>query len=372
MLTRESNMGAVLKLKPRSAVYKSEYFSQVVSTKEGALVITMPNDRGRLIPLPVGTLLEVWFVNGEAAPFQAEIIGRSFGGNRTITITAPGAISRGGRAEINDQSGKVLAITSGKGGVGKSTLAVNIGLALQGLGKRCCLIDVDLGTANIDVLMRLQPVFNINHLVQGEREIEEVLVRGPSGILLVPGGSGLEDVANMRERQFSRLISAFNKLESFADYLILDTGAGVSKNVINFLLAADEILLVTTPDPHAIMDAYSLIKVLSNYEVQSGIKLIVNKAEKEDDAHRVWDTVSSVSRKFLGLPVELLGMLPDSKAVSSSVRRQSPFYLEGKRGPAENVLKMAEMLSGVSGRQNEKGLSSFIQKLKEVMMDSIK
>ncbi|MDO9533829.1 MAG: AAA family ATPase [Bacillota bacterium] len=356
-----------MKIKPRSELYRGEFTTTVLDQKEKTWVIGMPEVKGKFIPLPVGTVVEVSFLDGNKPSFQSEIVGRSFIGGRNLTITAPLSISRGGRNGKNKSVGRVIAFSSGKGGVGKSTITINVALALQSLGKRCCIIDVDLGTANVDVLLQLKTPYNLYDLISGEKEIEDIIVTGPQGLLLVPGGSGLDELANLKEWQFSRLISAFNKLEEAVDYLLLDTGAGVSRNVTNFLMAADEIVLIAVPEPHAIMDVYSLIKVLTRYEIKSRIKLIVNKVEEEEEAYNVWNTISSVSREFLDLPVEYLGLIPYSDTIALSVKKQEPFLLYNPKHPAaKNFLRITELLTGEESKKEETGFLPFINKLKRI------
>lgn len=359
--------GTVLKIKSRSELYRGEFTTTVLGQGEKTWVISMPEVKGKFIPLPVGTIVEVNFLDGKRPSFQSEIIGRSFGGGRNLTITAPSAISRGGRNGKNKGVGRVIAFSSGKGGAGKSTITINVALALQALGKRSCIIDVDLGTANVDLLLQLKTLYNLYDLISGEKEIEDIIVTGPQGLLLVPGGSGLDELANLKEWQFSRLISAFNKLEEAADYLLLDTGAGVSRNVTNFLMAADEIVLIAVPEPHAIMDVYSLIKVLTRYEIKGSIKLIVNKVEKEEEAYHVWNTISSVSREFLNLPVEYLGLIPYSDTIALSVKKQEPFLLYNRKHPAaKNIFRITELLTGEISKREETGFLTFITKLKRI------
>lgn len=364
----EKGESAVLKIIPRSSLYRGEYITRVISRGEKSWVIAMPEERGRFIPLPVGTVVEVSFINVPGASFQSEIIARSFKEGRTLTIASPDAISRGGREKNPAGLARVIAISSGKGGAGKSTVTINLALAMLSLGKKTCIVDADLGTANVDFLLQVKAPYNLSHLLNGQKEIEEIIVYGPQGLMLVPGGSGLVELANLKDWQFSRLISAFNKLDAYVDYLLLDTGSGVSRNVTNFLLAADEIVLVTTPDPHAIMDVYSLIKVLASYEVQSAIKLIVNKAEKEQEAYHIWNTVSTASRHFLNLSVEFLGIIPRCEAIALSVRKQEPFFLHHRKHyAAEKILKISKLLIGSTSVGNKKEGVSFIHKLKKTI-----
>ncbi len=204
-----------------STLYKNSFPTRILSRDEKSWVVSMPEHQRRFIPLPVGTIVDIEFVEDAGTSFRSEVIGRSFSGGRTLTLTAPTSISRAGRKSKAAPS-RVIAFSSGKGGVGKSTILINVSLALQSLGKKCCIIDADLGTADIDTLLNVEAPFNLYHLVEGEKDIEQIIVEGPQGLLLVPGGSGLEKLANLREWQFSRLISEFNKLEDMADYILID------------------------------------------------------------------------------------------------------------------------------------------------------
>jgi len=320
--------GVPLKLTTDNPLYRGNYDSKVVAVEDKQLVITAPMQGGKLTLLPVGAILRVFPAGADSSySFQSEILARTFQPERTITITPPHAISRGGRtpAEQEKNTARVIAITSGKGGVGKTTFSINLGIALSRLGNRVCLIDVDLGTANVEFVLNLNAPFNIAHLISGEKSLGEIVVKGPEGLLILPGASGLEKLANLSEWQFTRLVNSFNELDRQSDIVILDTGAGISTNVTNFLMAADEIVVVTTPDPHAVLDAYALIKTIAGHKDRLKIKLVVNRVEKPAEETRVKLNLLNTCQAHLDQPLEYLGAIPESKYVGQSMREMYPF-----------------------------------------------
>ena len=279
----------------------------------------------------------------------------------------PGHIQR----NLSKPGSRVIAVTSGKGGVGKTTISINMSLALARLGNKVCLIDVDLGTANVDFLLNLKAEYNIAHLITGDREMEEILVEGPEGLLVLPGSSGLEQLANLSEWQFSRLVNSFNQLDQLCDIVVLDTGAGISANVTNFLLAADEVILVTTPDPHALLDAYALIKTIHSMRGRFAVRLIVNRVEKQGDEARVKLNLLNTCQAHLHQPIEYLGLLPESRIISNSVRTLRPFVLEYPETERANaaLMRIAHRIEGSPPpeiAQGESGLSRFISQLQKL------
>ncbi len=370
--------GLPLKLITDNPLYKGSLDSKVIRVENTKLIISSPTREGSLTLLPVGTILKV-YPSGASLDyaFQSEIIDRSFQPERTLTITMPHTISRSGRSETSGTATRVIAITSGKGGVGKTTVSINLSLLLQKLGYRVCLIDVDLGTANVEFLLNLNASYHIGHLINGEKKLSEVLVEAPSELLILPGASGLENIANLTDWQFTRLVNSFNELDSLCDLVILDTGAGISANVTNFLMAADEILLVTTPDPHAVLDAYVLIKAVSKFKERLKIKLLINRVESIADETRVKQNLLSTCEAHLRQPLEYLGTLPDSRLIASSVREMYPFILSYPESiEAITLESIAKRLSGARDEKDsdhdkeQKGLKRFIGELQKLFAAS--
>lgn len=372
--------GLPLKLTTENPLYRGTLDSNVISVGEETAIITAPLQDGKLTLLPVGTILQVRPAGStEGIGFQSEILSRTFQPQRTLTITMPHTISRSGRTTTGKPATtRVIAVTSGKGGVGKTTVSINLSLLLCRMGYRVCLIDVDMGTANVEFLLKLNASYNISHLLSGEREMEDILVEGPEGLLILPGASGLENLANLSEWQFTRLVNSFNKLEKICDMVILDTGAGIASNVTNFLMAADEIMLVTTPDPHAVLDAYALIKTISRFRGKLNIKLLVNRITKPGDEARVKLNLLNTCRTYLDQPLEFLGTLPESQLVARSIREMAPFilyYPESEEAAALHAI--AHRLSGTTASSaaaeeegEEKGLRRFIGELQKLFTAS--
>ncbi len=375
--------GLPLKLTTNNPLYRGTLDSKVIAVEDKKLVIATPLQEGRLTLLPVGEILQVRPAGStEQIGFQAEILARTFQPERTLTITSPHAISRSGRSSAASPadkapSARVIAVTSGKGGVGKTTMSINLSLVLARMGHRVCLIDVDLGTANVEFLLNLKAPYNIAHLLAGEREMSEILIEGPEGLLILPGSSGLEKLANLSDWQFTRLVNSFNILDQKCDLVILDTGAGISANVTNFLMAADEVLLITTPDPHAVLDAYALIKTISRLRDKLQIKLVVNRVEKPGDEARVKLNLLNTCQAHLNQPLEYLGPIPESKAVSRSIREMTPFILHYPESEAANaLLKIAYHLvgtaepEGTAAAEEQRGLRRFIGELQKLFSAS--
>ncbi|MDK2822091.1 MAG: flagellar biosynthesis protein FlhG [Clostridia bacterium] len=232
---------------------------------------------------------------------------------------------------------KVITIASGKGGVGKTNFTLNLGLALAELGQRVLILDADLGLANIDVILGISPRFNLFHVINGEKELSEIIIEGPNGIKIIPGGSGIYELADLKEWQLERFLIKLSALESESDYLLIDTGAGISKNVLNFTLAADEIFIVTTPEPTSLTDAYGLIKTLNKHKFIGNIKIIVNKAVSYEEGEIAAKKLKIVVNKFLiNCKLEIMGCILDDKVVQDSVKKQQPFILNYPTSKAAN------------------------------------
>jgi len=225
------------------------------------------------------------------------------------------------------QRARVIAVTSGKGGVGKSMVSSNLAIALARYRKRVLIVDADFGLANIDVMMNVYSRYNLSHVVAGKADITECVVDGPGGIRLISGGSGLTGMANLTARQRALLLEQLKKLEETVDVIIIDTGAGISHTVLSMVLAADEAIVVTTPEPTAITDAYAMIKVVAGRKPEARLKLLVNMAADKAEAERIGEKMCAVSRQFLNVYVERIGYVPADPQVSRSIREKKPFVL---------------------------------------------
>ncbi len=258
------------------------------------------------------------------------------------------------------RSATTIAITSGKGGVGKSNIAVNLSICLAARGLRTTLVDADMGLANADLLMNLQPRYTLSHVLAGVRSLEEITAKGPGGIRFIPGASGVHELADLSEFERQNLIAQFQKLETSADMLILDCGAGISRNVISFALAADRVLVVTTPEPTALTDAYATIKALHGEGCRARMCLFVNLANSRADAAATYERIAGVARRFLNYSVADHGYMLHDSAVELAVQARCPFVIRypGSNASASIAAMAGEIARMFKGPQRRSGFFS--------------
>ena len=265
---------------------------------------------------------------------------------------------------------KVFTVTSGKGGVGKTNISINLAIALCEMGYRVAVIDADFGLANVEVLFGAIPKYTLLDVIHNEKTISEVLCEGPRGISFISGGSGVEEIIRLGSDQIASLVANLSVIDNDFDIIIIDTGAGISETVIGMALAADEVLLVTTPEPTAITDAYALIKALFQRDRDRVIRVIVNRAESEKEATEIMAKLSQVSEKFLDLELLKLGYIPNDAVVIRSVKRQMPFIVGfPNSASSRNTQQIARTLMNCEQYQETKsgkGLSGFISKISRV------
>jgi flagellar biosynthesis protein FlhG len=228
----------------------------------------------------------------------------------------------------------VIAVTSGKGGVGKSNVAVNLAISFASAAKNVVLLDADLGLANADVLCNLELPFNLSHVIARKKALKDVMVKGPGGFRLIGGASGLARMADLTDLDRQRIVNSMGQLEQEADIILVDTGAGISPNVLSFTRAADHVLVVTTPEPTAITDAYAVIKVISRDSETRQVSLLVNQVRSLSEARIVHDRIARVARQFLGIKVQDAGYVQHDEAVPRAVRNRTPFVLSSPNSPA--------------------------------------
>lgn len=233
------------------------------------------------------------------------------------------------RQIVNGNSRKrarVITITSGKGGVGKSNITLNLALALKELNKKVVILDADLGLANIDVLLGISTKMNLSHVIHDKKTIWEVLHKSEYGVDIVAGGSGINDLMNLGDDDLVYFLEQITTLNEYADYIIIDTGAGLSKESSRFIMSADEVLLVTTPEPTAITDAYAVVKMVNNIRHNIKYKLIVNRVNNKKEGVVTANKLELVSKRFLNIDLPMLGYIIDDKNVQKAVKKQLPFY----------------------------------------------
>ncbi|RII30013.1 MAG: flagellar synthesis regulator FleN [Geobacter sp.] len=217
---------------------------------------------------------------------------------------------------------RVLSVTSGKGGVGKSNVVSNLAIAMSTLGKKVLVIDADLGLGNLDVLLGLSPVYNLNHVLNGEKGIADILIDGPAGIKIIPAGSGIQEFTSLGQHEKLKLLDELDMLEEQFDIMIIDTEAGISENVTYFTVAAQEIIVVVTPEPTSITDVYALIKLLATRYSEHHFKVLVNMAKDSEDALEVFRKLANVAGRFLDISLDYLGCVVKDEKVVEAVKRQ--------------------------------------------------
>lgn len=222
---------------------------------------------------------------------------------------------------------KVIAVTSGKGGVGKTNISLNLAIALAETGKRVLLIDADVGMANVDVLIGERPRYTMHDFMREDIDPKDVLQHGPSGIRYISGGSGLEHLQDFEHTSRARLAQKLTACGEGADYIIVDTGAGISDSVMDFVLFADEVLLVTTPEPTSITDAYAMIKAYSMYAENKNLQVIVNRVYDDSESRDVLNKLKHTAGRFLGIDVGCLGWVYEDSHIRKAVRMQKPLLI---------------------------------------------
>ncbi len=258
---------------------------------------------------------------------------------------------------------KVITVTSGKGGVGKTSLTVNLALQLSMRGLKVVILDVDFGLANVDVLFGIVSKYTLLDVIKGDKSILEVLTNGPDNIKFLSGGSGVEELVSLDRKKLRKFVSNINILDKLFDVILIDTGAGLSRNVMNFILAADEVVLVTTTEPTAITDAYALVKMVSRRDQKKNINILVNKADNIREAENVANKLCQVSEKFLSLKLNKLGYILYDENVTKSVKLQRPLSLYNPKCQASrSISEIAEKLTTGSEKEVQ-GVKGFMSKL---------
>jgi flagellar biosynthesis protein FlhG len=219
-------------------------------------------------------------------------------------------------------SSRVMAITSGKGGVGKTNVVAGLAMSLAELGQRVVVLDADFGLANIDILLGLSPTHTLEHVLRGEKLLEEILVDGPKGIKVIPASSGIQELTRLDAASELRLIQGLQRVAEGQDWLLIDTAAGIHDSVIKLLMAAQEVLLVTTPEPTSLVDAYAMVKVVHLRDPKKPLWLLVNNAQSETEAEETIEQLQAATQRFLGRELQVLGLVPSDPFLLQAVRQQ--------------------------------------------------
>ncbi len=263
---------------------------------------------------------------------------------------------------------RVMSVSSGKGGVGKSNVVINLSVAFDRLGLRTLIMDADLGLANIDVLLGLTPKYNMSHVLSGQKRLDEVLVDGPGRVKIMPASSGVQELTRLTDEQKLLFLELLDELETDIDILLIDTGAGISDTVLYFNLAAHERIIVVTPEPTSLTDAYALIKVLYSKHGERTFRILVNSAANEATGKSIFAKLSKVADHFLdGLSLDYLGTIPHDTSVTRSVMQQRPLLEAFPEAPASKAFtNIAEIVRNDRPNANQGSIQFFWKRLLNV------
>ena len=253
----------------------------------------------------------------------------------------------------------VLSVASGKGGVGKTSVAVNLAIVLSRLGARVLVVDADFGLANVDVMLGATSKYDVSHFLRGEKSIHEIIQKGQEGVLFISGGSGLYDLLNIHEEQLSELLDNIVRLDAPVDYIIIDTGAGINENIIRMILASSETIVVTTPEPTSILDVYALVKTIVKRDNAHPIHVLINKCENKKEAQRVQEGFIEVVGRHLGKNINPLGLITYNPEVPLSIKRQVPITVTNPGGAtAKEIEKIARLVLDLPGGKKSNNILS--------------
>lgn len=282
-------------------------------------------------------------------------------------------VSKGESGAVDGQAQKqtrIVSITSGKGGVGKTTIAVNLALAARRRGISTILFDADLGLGNIDVALGIYPPYNLMHVIRGEKNIDEIIFKGPGDLNVIAAGSGWTELANLPRQQLQGVISSLARLGDRAELIIFDTGAGLSRNVLSFLFASEEVIVVTTPEPTSITDAYAVIKQLGKQR-NKRINIVVNRVDNEAAATAVYHKLADTAGRFLGIRPRMAGWLPEDVFAARAIMNQQSVLLAFPKSRLSLALEqLAQSLFGgrpVPVEQEADGLRLFFHRLARLL-----
>ena len=254
---------------------------------------------------------------------------------------------------------RVITVTSGKGGVGKSNTAINLAIQFRKIGQRVIILDADFGLANIEIMFGAVPKHNLCDLIYQGKNIKEIITWGPMEVGFISGGSGIAGMSNLSRDYLNYIVQNLVQLDEMADTIIIDTGAGISDAVLEFLVASGEILLVTTPEPTSITDSYSLLKALNRHPRYSGettsVKVIANKVADEEEAKALFAKLEAVVVRYLRVPVTYLGMIPQDQLLARAVMQQMPVSLENPR--ARSTLAYEELAAKLMNKELNRNLT---------------
>ncbi|EIC29514.1 MinD/ParA family protein [Methylomicrobium album] len=260
---------------------------------------------------------------------------------------------------------KVIAVASGKGGVGKTNVSVNVAVALAKKGRRVALLDADMGLANVDILLGIYPKFNLAHVLSGEKSMSEIMMEGPLGLKVIPGASGIQKMSELTTMEQAALIRAFSEIDQEMDVLIVDTAAGISASVVNFVRACQEVMVVICDEPTSLTDAYAFIKLLNRDYTVSDFNVIANMVQTGEQGRKLFQKLCKVTDAYLDVNLQFIGSIPYDLTLRKSVQQQSPVVLEYPKSDISlAITEIAEKIDALPVKYQAGGyLEFFIERM---------
>lgn len=268
---------------------------------------------------------------------------------------------------ILENRAKVIAVSSGKGGVGKTNFALNFSISLRRLGYEVVVIDADIGLSNIEILAGINVNHTISDIIFSDKDIFEIMTDGPEGIKIISGGSGLKELKLLKDDNFPKLIQEIEKLQTLTDYIIIDTGAGISNSVTDFIMTANDVIVICTPDPTSLMDSYTLIKSIIYTGFTGKINVVCNQVNNRNEGKEIFDKLYNAANNFLRVQINYLGYIEKNDLVNLAVRNQIPFIISHPNNPISkkiNIMAMGYLGNEFSKVTNDK--TSFAKKILDV------
>lgn len=263
---------------------------------------------------------------------------------------------------------RVITVTSGKGGVGKTNFTVNLALGLANLGQKVLIVDADLGMGNVDIVLGCSAPYHILHLLEGGFSLADIISEGPCGVKFMSGGSGIYGLANLNDVQLAKIINQLSLLDDLVDIILIDTGAGIHKSVMNFVAAADEVVIVTTPEPTSITDAYAMVKTYTSYSQNAVVHLVVNRISEIDEGNLTAEKLIKASQKFLSVSINNLGFIYEDHNLVKAVKKQMPLLLAfPDTASARCINQIAACLLYGSKIEHKKGIRGVFNRFLELI-----
>ncbi|MCD5413644.1 MAG: MinD/ParA family protein [Clostridiales bacterium] len=268
------------------------------------------------------------------------------------------------KESINKKQARTICVTSGKGGVGKTSFTVNLAIALSSFNLRVVIIDADLGLSNVDVILGILPKYNLLDLLNENMNIEDILTNGPNEIKIISGGSGISRLVDLPQVDIKRLMSKIEGINSYADIILIDTGAGLSNSVLSFVLASQEVIVIATPEPTSITDAYAMIKTIKKRDKDKKIMIVINRADNASEGKVAFNKLRYASERFLSSSIEKLGIMHEDPKFGRTIKLQKSLILQyPNSSTSKNIEYIASKLANNSNETSKQDSDSFFAKI---------